>query len=41
MLNHLAGAGGEGAHAACEYADLDSLDRPTAVLTATVAEFCS
>ncbi|MGI5272405.1 ArgE/DapE family deacylase [Nonomuraea sp. CA-218870] len=37
----LFGAGGEGAHAASEYADLDSLDRLTAVLTAAIAEFCS
>ncbi|MFG1948550.1 ArgE/DapE family deacylase [Nonomuraea sp. NPDC048826] len=37
----LFGVDGEGAHAASECVDLASLDRLTAVLAATVTEFCS
>ncbi|MGW5479479.1 ArgE/DapE family deacylase [Streptomyces sp. NPDC004008] len=37
----LFGVDGAGAHAATEYVDLGSLDRLTAILTATVADFCS
>ncbi|MFF2653159.1 ArgE/DapE family deacylase [Streptomyces sp. NPDC058045] len=37
----LFGADGEGAHAATEYVDLASLDRLTAILTATLTDFCA
>ena len=37
----LIGADGEGAHAASEWVDLASLDRLTAILTATIQDFCA
>lgn len=37
----LFGVEGEGAHAATEYVELDSLERLTDILTATISEFCS
>jgi acetylornithine deacetylase/succinyl-diaminopimelate desuccinylase-like protein len=35
------GPGGEGAHAAVEWVDLDQLDRCVSALDAVIADFCA